>query len=300
MDHAEPAFLANEAFRKAAFQEHPYSRIGPTVASLDKIDQKTLAEYRDTFLVPNNAYLILVGSLPARAAVTKTITELFGTWQKKALPEYKPAAVPAAQKQLVLVDRPGSVQADIEVGRTATVKRDPDYFPQAVGSVILGGGTNSRLFLDIREKRGFAYDAHTEPNAFDEAGTMAAITQIRNEVAPEGLAAVIEHMDRMAKEPVSAEELRDAKNLINGMYLIQLEPQAGLANQLVTMKVQNLPKDYLETYTTKINSVEPEQVQRVAKKYLATDNSTVVVVGDAEKLKGALEKVGKFTVVKPQ
>ena len=299
MDHAEPAYLATEAFRKAVYQEHPYSRIGPTAESLDKIDRKALTEYRDTFLVPNNAYLILVGSLPARAAAMKTITGLFGTWQQKALPEYKPATVPPASKQMVLVDRPGSVQADIEIGRTAAVKRDTDYFPQVVGSVILGGGTNSRLFSDVREKRGFAYDAHTEPNPLDEAGTLAAVTQIRNEVAAEGLGVVKDHLDRMANEPVSAEELRDAKNLVNGMFLIQLEPQAGLANQLVTMKVQNLPKDYLETYTTKINSVEPAQVQAVAKKYMATENSTVVVVGDAEKLKESMDKLGKFTVVKP-
>jgi len=299
MQHAQPAYLANEAFRKAVFKDHPYSRIAPTNASLDKIDQKVLAEYRDTFLVPNNAYLILVGSLPARAAAMKTITTLFATWEQKALPEYKPAPVPVPEQQMVLVDRPGSVQADIEVGRTAAVKRDSEYFAQVIGSVILGGGTNSRLFIDVREKRGFAYDAHTEPNPLDEAATLAAVTQIRNEVAAEGLGVVKEHLDRMAKEPVTSEELRDAKNLVNGSFLIQLEPQSGLANQLVTMKVQHLPKDYLETYTTKINSVEPAQVQTMAKKYLATDKSTIVVVGDAEKLKDSLEKLGRFTVVKP-
>jgi predicted Zn-dependent peptidase len=78
---------------------------------------------------------------------------------------------------------------------------------------------------------------------------------------------------------------------------MRLEPQAGLADQLVTMKVQNLPKDYLETYTTKVNSVEPEQIQRVAKKYISSENSTIVVVGDAAALAKPLEKLGKFTVV---
>ena len=168
-----------------------------------------------------------------------------------------------------------------------------------MGSIILGSGTNSRLFMDIREKRGYAYDAHTEVNPLEGAATMAAVTQIRNEVATEGIAAVLEHLDRMGKEPVSGEELRDAKNFANGMFLMRLEPQSGLADQLVTMKVQNLPKDYLESYTTKINSVEPEQIQRVAKKYFSTDNATIVVVGDASKLEKALEKVGKFTQVAP-
>ena len=297
MDHAEPAYLATETFRKVTFKEHPYSHIGPTAEAIEKLSQKALIDYRDTFLVPNNATMILVGSIPSKASVLKTLTTLFGSWQQKTLPAYKPAAVPAADKQLVLVNRPGSVQADIEIGRTAALHSDADYFPQMMASVILGGGTNSRLFMDIREKRGYAYDAHTERNSFDEAGTLAAVTQIRNEVAAEGLTAVIEHLDRMGKEPVSAEELRDARNLANGMYLMRLEPQSGLADQLVTMQVQHLPKDYLETYTTKVNSVEPEQIQRAAKKYISSENSTVVVVGDATILAQPLEKLGKFTLV---
>lgn len=299
MQHAEPSFLATEAFRKATFQDHPYSHIGPTDAALDKMDQKALARFRDTFLVPSNAILILVGSLPARAAAMKTITELFGAWQPGEVPKYEPGPVPDASRQLILVNRPGSVQADIAIGRTAAGRRDADYFPEVVASVILGSGTNSRLFMDIREKRGYAYDAHTEMNPLDNAATLTAVTQIRNEVAGEGIAAVIEHLDNMGKTPVSSEELRNAKSFANGMFLMRLEPQAGLADQLVTMKVQNLPQDYLESYTTKVNSVEPEQIQRVAKKYLSTENSTVVVVGDASKLLKPLEALGKFTVVQP-
>jgi zinc protease len=299
MEHAEPAFLATETFRKVTFQEHPYSHIGPTNASLDKMDQKTLAGFRDTFLVPNNATLIMVGSLPARTAAMKTITSLFGSWEQKEVPKYDPAPIPQAEKQLVLVNRPGSVQADITIGRTAAVRRDPDYFTEVVASAILGTGASSRLFLDVREKRGYAYDAHTELNALDNAATMTAVTQIRNEVAADGITAVLEHLDNMGKAPVTAEELRGAKSFANGMFLMRLEPQAGLADQLVTMKVQGLPKDYLESYTTRVNSVEPEQIQRVAKKYFSPENSAIVVVGDAEQLQKPLEKVGKFTVVKP-
>jgi predicted Zn-dependent peptidase len=241
----------------------------------------------------------MVGSLPARAAAMKTITSLFGSWEQKEVPKYEPGPIPEAKKQLVLVNRPGSVQADITVGRTAAVRREADYFTEVVASAILGTGASSRLFLDVREKRGYAYDAHTELNALDNAATMTAVTQIRNEVAADGIAAVLEHLDNMGKAPVTAEELRGAKSFTNGMFLMRLEPQAGLADQLVTMKVQGLSKDYLESYTTRVNSVEPEQIQRVAKKYFSPENSAIVVVGDAEQLQKPLEKLGKFTVVKP-
>jgi zinc protease len=299
VQHSQPAYVANEEFRRVLFGEHPYSHVGPTSASIDRMDQKTLITYRDTFLVPNNAFLIIVGKLPARTQAMKTIADLFGTWQQKPVPEYAPAAPPVPKKQLILVDRPGSVQADVRMGRIAANRHDSDYFPESVGSMILGAGPNSRLFLDIREKRGFAYDVHTETGAYSDAGTFAAVTQVRNEVAAEALGGIMEHLDRMAKEPVGKEELTDAKSSANGFFLLRLEPQAGLADQLVEMKIQNLPRNYLETYTTRINSVEPDQIEAAAKKYIATENDAIVVVGDAAKIGEPLSKLGKFEVVKP-
>ena len=300
VQHSQPAFLANEEFRSVIFGDHPYAHIGPTAVSVDKIDQKALMDYRDTFMVPNNAFLIVVGKLPARAVAMKIVTDQFGSWQSKPVPEYKPGAPPAAQRRLVLVDRPGSVQADVRMGKVAGTHHDADYFPEMMGSMIVGGGTSSRLFLDIREKRGFAYDVHSEIAALDNAGMFAAVTQVRNEVAADALQGILDHLDRMGKEPVTKEELSDAKSLANGEFLLRMEPQSALADQLVLMKVQNLPKDYLETYTTKVNSVEPDQIEAAAKKYIAPDNDAIVVVGDAAKLGPALGKIGKFEVVTPK
>jgi zinc protease len=104
----------------------------------------------------------------------------------------------------------------------------------------------------------------------------------------------------MAKEPVERQELTDAKSYANGVFLLGMEPQRGLADQLVKIKVMNLPKNYLETYTTKINSVEPDQIESAAKKYMATGNDTIVVVGDASAIEKPLEKFGTVRVVKPE
>jgi zinc protease len=206
---------------------------------------------------------------------------------------------PAAKRELVLIDRPGSVQADMRLGRIAATYNDPDYFPEDVGSIIEGGGPSSRLFLDIREKRGFAYDVHTELGALADAASLSAVTQVRNDVVGDALAGILEHLDRMAKEPVERQELADAKSYANGVFLLGMEPQRGLADKLVQIKVMNLPKNYLETYTTKINSVEPDQIESAAKKYMATGNDTIVVVGDASAIEKPLEKFGTVRVVKP-
>jgi zinc protease len=300
LQHSQPSYVANETYRKALFGDTPYAHIGPTAASIDKMDRKVMQDFHDTYAVPNNAVLILVGKLPSRGQLTKAIAAQFGSWTQKSVPAYNAPKAPESKRTLLLVDRPGSVQADMRLGRTAATYNDPDFFPQSVGSIIEGGGPSSRLFLDIREKRGYAYDVHTEVTALADGGAFSTVTQVRNEVAADALQGILEHLDRMAKEPVERQELTDAKSYANGVFLLALEPQRGLADRLVQMKVMNLPKNYLETYTTKINSVEPDQIQNMAKKYMATGNDTIVVVGDASAIQKPLEKIGTFTVVKPQ
>ncbi|MDP9054790.1 MAG: insulinase family protein [Acidobacteriota bacterium] len=299
VQHSQPATLANEEFRKLLFGDTPYAHIGPTTQSIDKLDRKTLQDFRDLYLVPDNAILILVGKLPSRRQLSRMVTREFGSWQEKKVPPFEAPKTPAPRRELVLVDRPGSVQADMRLGKIGGSWNDPDYFPEYVGSIIEGGGPNSRLFLDIREKRGYAYDVHTEVSALADAGVMATVTQVRNEVAAEALQGILEHLDRMAKEPVQSEELRDAKNYANGVFLLGLEPQRGLADRLVQIRVMNLPKNFLETYTAKINSVEPEQIENAARKYMATDNDAIVVVGDAAALQKPLERFGAVEMVKP-
>lgn len=298
--HSQPAFLANEEYRRVLFGDTPYAHIGPTAESIDKIDRKALEDFRDTFLVPNNAYLILVGKLPPRAEILRTVAKQFGDWEQKKVPVFVAPKPPEPRRELVLIDRPRSVQADMRIGRIAATFNDPDYFPEFVASMIEGGGPDSRLFLDIREKRGFAYDVHTEISALANGGNFAAVTQVRNEVVADALQGILDHLDRISKEPVARQELVEAKSYANGRFLLGMEPQRGLADQLVQIKVMNLPKNYLETYTTKINSVEPDQIESAAKKFIAPGSDAIVVVGDASAIGKQLEKFGDVRIVKPE
>jgi zinc protease len=295
---SEPSFLAQEKMAEVVYGSSPYGHISPTEASIQKLDPKTLAAFRDQYLVPNNATLILVGKLGARDALTKAITAQFGSWAKKDLPPAPKMEFPAPKRQIVLVDRPGSVQADIHIGRLAPTRTSSEFFPMAVGSNILGGGTNSRMFRNIREKEGFAYDAHTEYDTQRESGDFQAVTQVRNEVLEAALKAVVSELDQMANKPVDSSELTAIKNYMAGLYLLRLETQDGVANQLNTMQTLGLPKDYLETYVTKVRSVEPQQIMSAAKKYIAPDQATVVIVGDASKIGETLKKFGEVKVVK--
>ena len=295
---SQSAFLASEKFDELIFGDHPYAYIAPSMESLDLMDQKSIIGFRDTFLVPNNAVLLLVGQLPPHAETLKLVRERFGAWKEKPVPAAPAKRFPPSKRQLVLVDRPGSAQADIHIGRLAATRTDPEYYPLLVGNAILGGGASSRLFIDVREKKSFAYDAHSEMDRRKDAGVFTAVTQVRNEVVEPALEAVLGHLSEMAKSPVSADELSDAKNHISGVFLISLETQAALADQVDLVRTMGLPNDYLEMFTTRVRSVEPDQIEAAAKKYLTPDQATIVVVGDASKIEKSLEKFGEVHVEK--
>ena len=295
---ADPGFLAGRKFNELVFSPHPYAHIAPTMQSLDQLDRKSLVNYWQHYLVPNNAVLILIGKLPPAAEALKLIQARFGSWERKDVSFPSMPALPDTRRQLVLVDRPGSVQADIHIGRLAVTRTSADYFPLLVGRLILGGGSSSRMFVNIREKEGFAYDAHAAQTVHKDGGSFSAVTQVRNEVLEPALKAVLAELKRMENERVSAEELSNAKNLSAGSFLLHLETQNDLADQFVMMRTIGLPNDYLEKFTDRVRAVEPDQVQAAARKYMAADKSVIVVVGDASKIAQALEKFGKVTVTK--
>jgi len=295
---SQSSFLAREKFDEVVFGDHPYSHLGPSMEAIDRMDQAAIRNFRDVHVIPNHAVLILLGRLPTRPEILKMVSDRFGSWQQKPVPQPPAARFPESKRQLVLVDRPGSVQADIHIGRLSATRTDPGYYPLLVGNAILGGGANSRLFNDVREKRGFAYDAHSELDRRKDTGVAAAVTQVRNEVVEPALEAVFSNLVEMGKTPVTAVELSDAKNYISGVFVMSLETQAGVADQIDLVKNMGLPNDYLEAFTQHVRSVVPDQIQAAVKKYFAPDQATIVVVGDASKIQKPLEKFGSVTVEK--
>ena len=299
-DRSDASYLADEAITAVIYGSHPYARINPTPESIAKLDRAALVQFRDRHLAPNNAVLILLGSIPAREETLGLVKTRFGQWQKKELPPRPAADFPAAARSITLVGRPDSVQADIRVAHLAVDRNSPDYFPLMVASTILGGGTSSRLFMNVREKQGFAYDAHSSLQVRKNAGMFIAVTQVRNEVLEPALQSVQSELETLAAQPVPAAELEDVKNYLSGNFVMGLETQNGLATQLANMKLLGLADNYLETYTVRVRAVTPAQIQAAAAKYFAPKEAGIVVVGDAAQIGKALEKFGKVTVRKAE
>jgi len=290
--------LGNEKLREVVFGAHPYAHTLPTPQSVQAIKREDLVGFRQRLLTPGNATLIMVGALPAEKQLMDAVKAQFGSWEAKPVPAAPTGEIPKPERSITLVDRPGSAQIDIFAGHVTVNRQQPDYFPLLVGNTILGGGASSRMFMNLREKQGFAYQAGSVHQPYKDTGFFNTVLQVREEVLEPAINGLFAEMDGIGKAPVPSQELSDVKNYLNGTFVLSLSNQGGVANQLAALKVSGVPLQFLEQYVTRVRSVEPDQIQRVAAKYLSSSDTSLVVVGDASKIGKTVEKFGKVTVEK--
>ncbi len=278
---SQPGFLANEQVARILYGDHPYSRISPTAEEVEKLSRERIAEFYSNRLIPNNAIFIAVGDIETTEFM-KEIEELFGSWKPSQIPAVNYAEVPARNgRSLTIVDRPGSAQANIVLADVAFERNHPDYFAATVMNQILGAGASSRVFMNLREEKGYTYGAYTRLDAKRRAGDFEATAEVRTQVTGDSLREFFYELERIRTEPVSDTELADAKNFLTGVFPIRAETQEGLTNLIVNQQLYGLPVDYLQTYRENIEAISTEDVQRVAQKYIQPDAVAIVIVGDA-------------------
>jgi len=289
---AQPSFLATEMVSRIVFGEHPYSVIAPTLESLDAITRERIVQFHRSKFLPNNAVFVIAGDVRSDALL-KRIESLFGDWQPGELPKDEFPGPPArASRSAYLVDRPGSAQSNIVIANTGITRTSPDYFPMLLMHTVLGANASSRLFMNLREDKGYTYGAYSSLDARRTAGTFRASAEVRTPVTGDSLKEFFHELDRIRNEPVSEKEVMDAKSYLTGVFPLRLETQEGLIDQLVQIKMFDLPDDYLETYRQHIHAVTIQEIQAVAGKYVRPDQAAIVIVGDGAEV---LEQVKPYT-----
>ena len=281
---AQPTFLASERLAQVMFGPHPYSRISPTPQMLDALTREDLAAFRKATFIPNNAVLILMGDFDQRALVAQ-IDKLFAGWTPATPPRLEfPATPRRSNRSIYLIDRAGSAQSNIIIANDGITRTSPDYFPMLLMHTILGANASSRLFMNLREEKGYTYGAYSNLDARRTAGLFRVTTEVRNAVTGASLHEFFYELNRIREEKVSEEEFANAKSYLTGVFPIRIETQDGLIDQLVNIRVFDLPHDYLKTYREQVEAVTREDIQRVAQTYVQPDQAAIVIVGDAEEL----------------
>jgi zinc protease len=287
-----PGFLAQEQFMQAIYGTHPASYVVPPEAAIRDVASADLAKYHAAHYKPNNAFLVAYGDLRMRE-LTARLERAFGTWTKAAVTQAQVAPVsPPARARVMLIDRPNSVQTSLWLGSLGIERDDPDYFAVLVMNHILGGGPASRLFLNLREDKGYTYGISSFFSGSSYRGVMAASTDVRTDVTEGAMQELTKEIARIGSEPVSVQELTNAKRALVGRFALSLDSPGALIGNLVTQKVYNLPADYWDTYPQRVEAVSSADIQRVAKKYYDRARMQIIAVGDGASVRKVLEKYG--------
>ena len=289
-----PQFLAIEQFQKAIYgNNHPAALVAPPADSLKKLTSKDLAEFHSTYYRPNNALIAIVGDVTLKEIMPK-LEKAFGDWQKADVPV---ATIPQAPAQsnakIYLIDRPGSVQTVLQLGTLGIERTSPDYFAVLMADRVLGGGPSGRLFLNLREDKGYTYGAYSSFGGSKFRGTWTSSSEVRTDVTEGAMKEFMYELNRLRTETVPAEELENAKRAIVGSFALSLEQPGSLLQNIITQKLYNLPADYWDTYPQKVSAITAADVQKAAQKYIDMDHLQVVAVGDAAKAREILAKYGK-------
>ena len=210
------------------------------------------------------------------------------------IPQPKPTPI-------TLVDRPGSVQAQIRIGHLGMTRRQqPDYFYSLIASNYFGGSFNSRLNDAIRVKRGLTYGARGGFNTLSMAGTFEMSTFTRNESVVETIEVILEQVHQFRTVPPSTSEFDDTRSFIVGSFARNRETPQQIARDLWMLESQDLTRNYFSQLFGVIEMATPEDCMRLAQKHVHPDKLAIVIVGDATALKTPLETIAPVNVIQNQ
>ena len=273
-------------------KDHPYGEF----VSKESVERVSLADvdaFYKRYFLPNNAYLVIVGDVDA-GDLKKQVKKLFGKWKKGDLStDAVPEVSNVSSTQIDFVNMPNAVQTEVSVQNTVSLrKKDADYFPLLIANGILGGGGEARLFLNLREDKGYTYGSYSRMgNNKYTASRFRASASVRNAVVDSAVVELLYEIDRMKNEVVSDEELNRAKAKYVGSFVRAVEQPSTVAAYALEIETENLTDDFYTTYLESINNVTKEDIQRVAQKYFLVDQARVVVTGKASEVLDNLEKV---------
>jgi zinc protease len=275
-----PTEVALREFRRRLFPDEPYGH--PAIGEEDAVARITREDVRSFYrrhYRPSAAYVIVVGDL-GFDETRQRLDRAFAAWKGEAgEPFVYPAPRPPAPESHRIAMQVS--QASIVLGHRGIARGNPDYETVAVMNYILGsGGFSSRLMENIRTQGGLAYSIGSTFVTNRFPGPFQIVMQTKNESAAEAIARVRAEVERIAREPVDAAELEDAKRYLTGSFPLRLDSNTKILEFLAQVSFYDLGYDYADRYIEKVNAVTIADVQRVARAYLHPDQMIEVVVAD--------------------
>lgn len=280
----DPNFQANQAWLKLAFGDHPYANpVTGTLTTLDAITQADLRDYVGRIFARGGLKIGVVGDIDAER-LGKLLDEVFGALPAEPklseIPRVEPTKGPV--REVIDMKIPQTV---MQFGFRGLAREDKDFIPAYIVNHILGGGGfSSRLYKEVREKRGLAYSVYSFLYPLDYSALWLGGVATQNARAGVTLETIEAELKRLAEEGPSEAELADAKSYLTGSYALRFDTSGKIARQLVAIQLDKLGIDYINTRNAMIDAVSIDDVKRVAAELLKPDQLLVTVVGQPDGL----------------
>ena len=274
-----PAAIAKDAFMKATYQSHPYAKPSEgTETSVKAINRKDIVSFYKKHYTAKNSMIAIVGAVSHELAkqISEDISAGFQDGEKASSIR---AVENLEEPQSIFIEYP-SAQTHILVGQPGMKRGDPDYFSLYVGNHILGGGGMvSRLFEEVREKRGLSYSAYSYFSPMLFKGPFTAGLQTKTDQADEAISVLLENIKNYIEQGPTEEELIAAKKNITGGYPLRIDSNSKILDYVVVIGYYKLSLDYLETFNNNVEAVTIESIKDAFKRRLSPDKLVMVKVG---------------------
>jgi len=274
-------------------RNHPYGNSpGGDEASVKSFKQSEIENFYRTYYRPNNAVLIVSGDTTMNALKPK-LEKAFANWKPASVPAVNLPEIKAFDRPgIYLIDKPGAAQSVIMIGQVGVPRDNPDYYALQVMNSILGGGGSARLFMNLREDKGYTYGAYSNFAFRRGAGPFTASAGVQTAYTKESVIEFVKELNGIRGAiPISQEEFNINKESLIRSFPGGFETNGQIANQLSSLVTFGLPDTFYNEYSRNINAVNLQDVNRVANKYLTPDKMAILVVGDKTLIEPRLREI---------
>lgn len=276
-----PGALADLVTARVMYGEAPYGRVA-NPASIPAIERADLIAHRQTYWHPGAARIVISGGMASADAQTLA-NELFGDWTSP-LPGPEPLADPAgsaAAPRTVVIDMPDAGQAAVRAGVRAPARRDPDFYKLWLANTVLGSGSNGWLFEEVRTRRALSYGAYSSLETRADDATLTAVAQTKNETADEVAGVFLEQFARLGEERLDADALEKRRLFLSGALARSLETSSGFNGIVASLLLRGIAPQEAFRVARLLGEIGADDVAQMARRYLAPERSSLVIVGDA-------------------
>ena len=277
-------------------KEHPFGEF-ITKETVKNITLKDVENRYKNYYKPNNAYLIIIGDINPKK-IKKMVKKLFSDWKSGSIPEYTmPKVNNVETTEIDFINMDNAVQSEIAVVNSLDLTLgDKDYYAALLANQILGGGGTARLFQNLREDKAYTYGSYSRVRQSRYVGTFKATASVRNMVTDSSVVEIQKEINKIRYQKVSEQDLRDAKELYIGNFVMEVQKPATAARYALNRELYNLPEDYYETYLEKINAVTINDLQDAAIKYFKGDKARIIITGKGIDVLKNLEKNSDYKI----